>query len=259
VGAPAAVSGRAAVLHLAAWPKPLCCAVPPGDPQGTATYAPERDALIWKIKNFPGGREFVLRCKFGLPSGKARPGTWNTGGMRAGRGHGLLPSRRPKWQPLLPRCPPPTLPLFLGPTAVEAEDEPQGRMPPIRVKFEVRPTRACLGRGGGNHFGPHADAGCCRTGATGGARPVQVPYFTVSGIQVRYLKVIERSGYQALPWVRYITTAGAQDSAPAPAPPGLLPTLPQLACARSPVGGRPDLQATMRCGWCRSSRVRGWT
>lgn len=90
--------------------------------QGTATYAPEKDALIWKIKNFPGGREFVLRCKFGLPS-------------------------------------------------VEAEDEPQGRMPPIRVKFEV-------------------------------------PYFTVSGIQVRYLKVIERSGYQALPWVRYITTAG---------------------------------------------------
>lgn len=27
-------------------------------------------------------------------------------------------------------------------------------------------------------------------------------------LQVRYLKVIEKSGYQALPWVRYITTAG---------------------------------------------------
>jgi hypothetical protein len=26
--------------------------------------------------------------------------------------------------------------------------------------------------------------------------------------QVRYLKVIEKTGYQALPWVRYITTAG---------------------------------------------------
>ena len=26
--------------------------------------------------------------------------------------------------------------------------------------------------------------------------------------QVRYLKVIEKSGYQALPWVRYITTGG---------------------------------------------------
>ena len=27
-------------------------------------------------------------------------------------------------------------------------------------------------------------------------------------LQVRYLKVIEKSGYQALPWVRYITTGG---------------------------------------------------
>lgn len=36
----------------------------------------------------------------------------------------------------------------------------------------------------------------------------EIPYYTVSGIQVRYLKVIEKSGYQALPWVRYITVAG---------------------------------------------------
>jgi AP-1 complex subunit mu len=33
----------------------------------------------------------------------------------------------------------------------------------------------------------------------------EIPYFTVSGIQVRYLKIVEKSGYQALPWVRYIT------------------------------------------------------
>ncbi|CDJ47208.1 mu1 adaptin, putative [Eimeria brunetti] len=43
-------------------------------------------------------------------------------------------------------------------------------------------------------------------------RPIQVlfeiPYFTVSGITVRYLKIIEKSGYQALPWVRYITQNG---------------------------------------------------
>ena len=43
-------------------------------------------------------------------------------------------------------------------------------------------------------------------------KPIQVrfeiPYFTVSGIQVRYLKIIEKSGYQALPWVRYITQNG---------------------------------------------------
>lgn len=36
----------------------------------------------------------------------------------------------------------------------------------------------------------------------------EIPYFTVSGIQVRYLKIMEKSGYPALPWVRYITVAG---------------------------------------------------
>ena len=30
----------------------------------------------------------------------------------------------------------------------------------------------------------------------------EIPYFTVSGVQVRYLKIVEKSGYQALPWVR---------------------------------------------------------
>ena len=32
----------------------------------------------------------------------------------------------------------------------------------------------------------------------------EIPYFTVRGIQVRYLKIVEKSGYHALPWVRYI-------------------------------------------------------
>ncbi|CAI4229977.1 unnamed protein product [Auanema sp. JU1783] len=36
----------------------------------------------------------------------------------------------------------------------------------------------------------------------------EIPYFTTSGIQVRYLKIIEKTGYQALPWVRYITQNG---------------------------------------------------
>ncbi|KAH8914006.1 AP-1 complex subunit MU-1-like protein [Atractiella rhizophila] len=36
----------------------------------------------------------------------------------------------------------------------------------------------------------------------------EIPYFTVSGIQVRYLKIVEKSGYQALPWFRYITQHG---------------------------------------------------
>ncbi|BBM98751.1 AP-1 complex subunit mu [Marchantia polymorpha subsp. ruderalis] len=89
---------------------------------GSAVYAPEREALLWKIKSFPGGKEYMLRAKFGLPS-------------------------------------------------IAAEETLPEKRPPIRVKFEI-------------------------------------PYFTVSGIQVRYLKIIEKSGYQALPWVRYITMAG---------------------------------------------------
>ncbi|PHT81652.1 AP-1 complex subunit mu-1 [Capsicum annuum] len=35
---------------------------------GSSTYAPEKDALIWKIKSFPGGKEYMLRAEFRLPS-----------------------------------------------------------------------------------------------------------------------------------------------------------------------------------------------
>ncbi|KAM9101242.1 AP-1 complex subunit mu-2 isoform X1 [Sarcophilus harrisii] len=87
---------------------------------GSAKYLPEKNVVIWNIKSFPGGKEYLMRAHFGLPS-------------------------------------------------VEKE-EVEGR-PPIAVKFEI-------------------------------------PYFTVSGIQVRYMKIIEKSGYQALPWVRYITQSG---------------------------------------------------
>jgi AP-1 complex subunit mu len=99
---------------------------------GTVSYAPEKNAIVWKIKQFPGkllllcvsyllgGKDFVMRAHFGLPS-------------------------------------------------VKSEDP--DKKPPISVKFEI-------------------------------------PYFTTSGIQVRYLKIIEKSGYQALPWVRYITQNG---------------------------------------------------
>eukprot|EP01086_Lenisia_limosa_P000545 TRINITY_DN10971_c0_g1_i1.p1 TRINITY_DN10971_c0_g1~~TRINITY_DN10971_c0_g1_i1.p1 ORF type:complete len:425 (+),score=97.60 TRINITY_DN10971_c0_g1_i1:140-1414(+) len=88
---------------------------------GTVKYAPEKNAIIWTIKSFPGGKEYLMRAHFGLPS-------------------------------------------------IESDD---GKIekPPISVKFEI-------------------------------------PYFTVSGIQVRYLKIIEKSGYQAVPWVRYLTQSG---------------------------------------------------
>jgi len=88
---------------------------------GGATYAPEQEALLWKIKSMPGGQEYKMRAKFSLPS-------------------------------------------------VQADEEVE-KKPPIKVKFEI-------------------------------------PYFTVSGIQVRYLKIVAKEGYAALPWVRYITVAG---------------------------------------------------
>lgn len=87
---------------------------------GSCRYAPEISAVVWTIKSFPGGKEYLMRAHFNLPS-------------------------------------------------IES-DETEGK-PPIQVKFEI-------------------------------------PYFTTSGIQVRYLKIIEKSGYQALPWVRYITQNG---------------------------------------------------
>lgn len=89
---------------------------------GSVTYFPDRNAVIWSIKQFGGNKEYLMRAHFGLPSITSEEGeSWRA---------------------------------------------------PIEVKFEI-------------------------------------PYFTVSGLQVRYLKIIEKSGYQALPWVRYITTNGS--------------------------------------------------
>jgi AP-1 complex subunit mu len=39
----------------------------------------------------------------------------------------------------------------------------------------------------------------------------EMPYFTVSSLSIRYLRIVEKSGYQALPWVRYITMAQPGD------------------------------------------------
>ncbi|XP_070562445.1 AP-1 complex subunit mu-1 [Ptychodera flava] len=87
---------------------------------GSCKYIPELNAVLWTVKSFPGGKEYLMRAHFSLPS---------------------------------------------------VEREEKEGTPPIQCRFEI-------------------------------------PYFTTSGIQVRYLKIIEKSGYQALPWVRYITQNG---------------------------------------------------
>ncbi|CAG8039956.1 unnamed protein product [Penicillium nalgiovense] len=108
---------------------------------GTVHYAPEKSAIIWKIKQFGGGKEFLMRAELGLPSVKGddeRGGgmTGGFGGSMGGAG-GVGKAKRP-----------------------------------INVKFEI-------------------------------------PYFTTSGIQVRYLKITEpKLQYPSLPWVRYITQSG---------------------------------------------------
>ncbi|CAD6928415.1 unnamed protein product [Tilletia caries] len=86
----------------------------------------DADSPKFRIKQLGGGKEFLMRAHFGLPSVKSEDGSVDN------------------------------------------------KRTPISVKFEI-------------------------------------PYFTVSGIQVRYLKVVEKSGYQALPWVRYITQHGEYD------------------------------------------------
>ena len=101
---------------------------------GNVTYLPDKDCVVWTIKQFNGGREYLMRAHFGLPSISKEDAAGNGNGNSGG-------AMDTSWKK------------------------------PIGVKFEI-------------------------------------PYFTVSGIQVRYLKIIERSGYQALPWVRYITQNG---------------------------------------------------
>ena len=102
---------------------------------GNVTYLPDKDTVVWTIKQFHGGREYLMRAHFGLPSISREDAD---------------PSDKLKH------------------TEKTMDNSWKA---PIGVKFEI-------------------------------------PYFTVSGIQVRYLKIIERSGYQALPWVRYITANG---------------------------------------------------
>ncbi|CAI5932825.1 unnamed protein product [Closterium sp. NIES-65] len=142
---------------------------------GSATYTPEREAILWKIKSFPGGKgvpaslftfnpyqEYLLRAHFSLPSVAAEDGY---------RGVPAASVLQPAWCDISKMGKEYLLRARFSLPSVAAEDDVAEKKAPIRVKFEI-------------------------------------PYFTVSGIQVRYLKIIEKSGYQALPWVRYITMAG---------------------------------------------------
>jgi AP-1 complex subunit mu len=91
---------------------------------GSVKWKPETSTILWKIRQFGGGREFSMRAELGLPS-------------------------------------------------VKSNDDGTAKIKrPITVNFTI-------------------------------------PYFTTSGIQVRYLKIIEpKLQYPSYPWVRYITKSG---------------------------------------------------
>lgn len=89
---------------------------------GSVHYAPEQSAIVWKIKQFGGQKEFLMRAELGLPS--VRGDDEHGGGMTGGFGGSM--------------------------GGVNAKSAKR----PIQVKFEI-------------------------------------PYFTTSGIQVRYLKITE--------------------------------------------------------------------
>jgi AP-1 complex subunit mu len=91
-------------------------------PNGIVSYLPDKDCVIWNIKDFPGQTEINLKLQFLVPT------------LRSNNSEKYL-------------------------------------MKPIAVKFEI-------------------------------------PSLTVSGIQVRYLKIQEKSNYQALPYVKYVTVNG---------------------------------------------------
>ena len=89
---------------------------------GTVKYLPDKDAMMWNIKQFAGHKDMAMNANFSLPT-------------------------------------------------VASFEREKFMKTPIQVEFEI-------------------------------------PYFTVSGIQVRYLKIQDKSGYQAYPWVRYISKNG---------------------------------------------------
>ncbi|AAS51904.1 ADL017Cp [Eremothecium gossypii ATCC 10895] len=89
---------------------------------GTIKWVPSQNAILWKIKSFPGGKDYSMAAEMGLPS------------------------------------------------VSDNSDHKLKR--PVQIKF-------------------------------------QIPYFTTSGIQVRYLKINEpKMQYNSYPWVRYITQSG---------------------------------------------------
>ena len=124
---------------------------------GSVHYAPESSEIVWKIKQFGGGKEFLMRAELGLPS------------------------VRYALAPLLLLC-------FLIETLSLYSDAKEDHAN-ILLCYRGDEERGGGMMGGfGGSMGGIANAGKSK-------RPInvkfEIPYFTTSGIQVRYLKIIE--------------------------------------------------------------------
>ncbi|KAG5360251.1 AP-1 complex subunit mu [Yarrowia sp. C11] len=102
------------------------------------------------------------------------------------------------------------------------EDADSPKLAATAGSIKWHPEKACVTWkikqfGGGREFSMRAELGLPSVQDADeqakSKRPIQVkfsiPYFTTSGIQVRYLKIVEpKLQYTSYPWVRYITTSG---------------------------------------------------
>jgi AP-1 complex subunit mu len=72
---------------------------------GSVHYAPEKSAIVWKIKQFGGGKEFLMRAELGLPSvkGDDERGGGMTGGFGGSMG-GIGGDGRGKRYVVVVRC-----------------------------------------------------------------------------------------------------------------------------------------------------------
>lgn len=121
--------------------------------KGTVVYAPELNAIVWKIRDFPGATEYVMKAEIQLSSLSGEDDYNDDGSPVLTSGAGSDSS-----------------------TAFRDNTISRIKNQPITVKFEI-------------------------------------PYFALSGLQVRYLKVTEpRLKYPSLPWVRYLTQNGPEFS-----------------------------------------------
>jgi AP-1 complex subunit mu len=82
----------------------------------------------------------------------------------------------------------------------------------LRCHFNLPSVEADGGGGAGAGASGGGGSLAARAGFAGARMPpakvtLELPYYTASGLVVRYLRVVEKSGYQALPWVRYITSS----------------------------------------------------